>query len=687
MRIRFSPIPVLLFGVLASVFAQDAVRLPKPLQHEVSVTLKLIQAHVTDKAGRPVSGLKKEDFVLTDAGRRQTITEFEEHALTLATPRKEMRVAETPLPDAPRLLGRKFFLFFDFAYNSAWGIQKARDVALDFIDNRLFPTDQVALVTYAGLRRLRIPLYLTIDHARARSLVSRIGMEEAAEGVDETEDVYKRDVAGGGFRDAHDGKSLKDISEAPPSKTDLSLDERRQAEKCLDSLLALAQALRYEQGQKYLFFLSSGIPYRTLYRMDQISIAGERTPDQFAELRRKSEELLAEMATSNVTIYSINTSPLSPASELDRSGTLEKLAQATGGRFWGNVQNAEAFIDQVQEATASYYVLGYSVNETWDGKYHRIKVEVAKPGLEVRTQAGYFAPKPFADYSEIEKRIHLVDVALAENPLSQRPVRFALAAQACDALAGNNLSLAASVKLADLSDVAEGRVEILRLAFNAGDEIVDERRTEEDLRGLKGRTVHVLSLLGAPRPGTYRCRIVIRNLGTGRSAVAGATAAVPSIEDGKLAIFPPLFLKPERGAVYLKEAPAPPGTGKAGPPAGAGLSFDRGEYAPLTLRTLTAGGEITAAVRVAGKGAADARISVSFYDKLTREAISAPLQILERHPSAGAQDVLVRFVVPELEPDVYTFTITAEGGEGVEPASVSLDMTLDRGERKVGDAS
>jgi hypothetical protein len=184
--------------------------------------------------------------------------------------------------------------------------------------------------------------------------VSRIGGSESAERVDETEDAYARDINSGGIRDAHEA-SPPSWNLAAPIKPDLQGDERRQAGNCLDILIALAQALRYEPGQKYLVFLSEGIPYRALYRGDQVSLVGGRLPDQFAELRNKSEDLLKELATSNITIFAIHTGPVSAASELDRSGTLQKMAQATGGKFWGNVQNFAPFIEQIQTATGSYY--------------------------------------------------------------------------------------------------------------------------------------------------------------------------------------------------------------------------------------------------------------------------------------------------------------------------------------------
>ena len=57
------------------------------LQHEVSVTLKLIQVYVTDSSGNPVTNLNKDDFLIYDNKKLQKITEFERY--TLIPPEKK----------------------------------------------------------------------------------------------------------------------------------------------------------------------------------------------------------------------------------------------------------------------------------------------------------------------------------------------------------------------------------------------------------------------------------------------------------------------------------------------------------------------------------------------------------------------------------------------------------------------
>ena len=82
------------------------------LQHEVTVTLKLIQVFVTDKDAKPVTGLEKTDFELWDNGELKTINDFETHTLTLPQTQAE-ETKPYPAPAAPKL-NRKFFFVLDF---------------------------------------------------------------------------------------------------------------------------------------------------------------------------------------------------------------------------------------------------------------------------------------------------------------------------------------------------------------------------------------------------------------------------------------------------------------------------------------------------------------------------------------------------------------------------------------------
>ncbi len=651
----------------ARTTAQEQVLSQKPLKHEVSVALKLIHVYVSDRNGRPVRGLQREDFVLRDDGIVREVTDFEEHVpAESAVP---VEVVTTPLR-APRLPGRKLLFFFDYGFNTGNGIQRSARIALDFLDKRLGPRDQVAVAVFSGLKGLQVPLLFTSDIKAARDLINRIGAFEQSGRILEIEDTYQQNLKDGAFADARPESTL---SWNVPTATGFNpeAEQRHLILRYLDNLLALARALHYEPGQKQMIFFSDGPPYRSIW-------GGDRLP--FAEVRNLAEELLKELASANVTVFALNTAEPDARPELVRGGSLQKMAQATGGRYWGNSYVAEAFTDQVQSQTGSYYVLGYPVDERWDGRYHRIKVEAMRPGMSIRTMAGYFNPKLFADCSEEERRIQLVDLALAETPLRQTPVRFAMAAVPIGTAIRSGLRMAASVPVQEIREAIGRRTEIEALVFDFQDEIAAERRRVVEEKILTEGSATVVSDVIVP-PGEYRCRIIVRNLETGRAAVAGMTVRVPGPLEAGVRILPPLLLRPERAPRWDLEAPAGKTKAKT-PPAedGHGPLFNPAQYGPLLGTVLRAGTEIGAEVHVitAGKAVAKIRLEAFLLDQLNQERIPVAVTVVARRDEPGGSALFIRIPVPDLEPDIYTIVIVAEDESNGGKAEIQRDVSIEK---------
>ena len=162
------------------------------LKHEVKVTLKLVQVYVTDKKGKPVLDLTKDDFLVFDEGQKKALTEFERHVLKLPSEKEAApaEVVETAAPPARELMPRKFFLFLDFAFNNAKGIDKAKEAALHFIDTQLQPTDEVGLLSYSATRSLILHEYLTTDHSAVRKIVKSFGIEQIVGRAEDFEARY-----------------------------------------------------------------------------------------------------------------------------------------------------------------------------------------------------------------------------------------------------------------------------------------------------------------------------------------------------------------------------------------------------------------------------------------------------------------------------------------------------------------
>jgi len=102
---------------------------------------------------------------------------------------------------------------------------------------------------------------------------------------------------------------------------------------------------------------------------------------------------------ASVTIYTVNL--MDPASArrveaLSAAGALKLMVEKTGGRYIddpGGARMYQAFEEIVQELSHQYTIGYFPTPEKRDGKWHKIRVEVSKAGVQVRTRQGYQAPK------------------------------------------------------------------------------------------------------------------------------------------------------------------------------------------------------------------------------------------------------------------------------------------------------
>ena len=500
------------------------------LQYEVQVTLKLVQVYVTDKKGNPVTGLTKEDFSVLDDGKPQTITEFEKHSLLVE---EEGQPAPSQGPPAQELMPRKFFLFFDFAFNNAIGLEKARKAAAHFIDEEIQPTDEVGVLSYSAIKSLKVHEFLTTDHKKVRDVVKRIGLESISGRAESFEAQYWQAKTFSNPTDATRQGSVFDPKDIFGQEQEWAWDQSRQESRMQANNFALkmsdlARALRYVPGNKHIILLSSGVPYSLVYGVQ--SPNGKIGVEEFGEfwLAQKFEDMLKELSATNCSIYAIDTHDLAASIggdlKFEGASLLQKITSATGGKYFGNVNNYEQHVEKIQDLTGCYYVLGYYVDDKWDGAYRKIKVEVGRPDCSVFAQKGYFNPKPFKEYNGLERMLHLIDLALSEDPLFQAPLRFPMQVVPCAPGVKGNLCLAAQASVEDIREIMTGPVEMITVIFDEKEDISAFKKSQVKVSSLSGERVSFGGSFSLPA-GAYKCRFVVRNLETGRAAV-GATSAV-----------------------------------------------------------------------------------------------------------------------------------------------------------------
>lgn len=645
------------------------------LRHEVAVTLKLVQVYVTDNKGNPVVNLKKEDFNIKDNGKKMVITEFEKHIISLPFVRPEVQpeiIQETSLPLPRELLSRKFFLLFDFAYNNAKGITKAKKAALHFINTKLQPSDEVGVLSYSSIKGLKLHEYLTSDHAKIKKVVKEIGLKEIAGRAENFEEQYWRQATGenpldaskrGGVFQEHEELDIVKPSEVSPEveKFFAQQDSNLYAFYFVKKMKDFAKALRYIPGYKNIIFFSSGIPYSLMYGIHQSidssrrSMLKQRWDLGNRLLQDKHEEMLKELAASNSAVFTLDTENMGATiavnSRLKGGFTLQTMASSTGGKYFGNINSYEKHLEKIQNLTGCYYVLGYYIDEKWDGKYHKIIVKVNRSGCEVHAQKGYFNPKPFSEYSKLEKKLHLVDLALSERPLFQTPIRFPLVTLSFSGKGKSNLELFSKIPMQKIQELSGRNVEIVSIIFDKENNVVKIERDAKDFSRLpKGNTYYSNSL--SLDPGDYKCRLVIRNLDTGRGAVASSMVKVPSGPDSAaIQLYPPLLLKPEEDAFYLKK------------PSDA-YAFDLSQYSPLVEELPQGTNRVLAEVRCTFSGIQqpDIQLFANFirHSADTGRTVPVTTSILSRYQDDSTEIFLIELQTEKLQSGEYFLYLFAK---------------------------
>jgi len=563
-------------------------------------------------------------------------------------------------------MGRKFFLFFDFAYNTQRGIRKAKEAALHFFNTGLVPTDEVGVLSYSALKGLRVNEFLSSDHKKVRKTVEAIDIRDIVGLASDFEEEALRAI-----ESATPGKDLWD---APWIKSDgIRQESKNLALNYIERLTALAKAIGFVPGQKQIILFSSGIPTSLMQGMNSATRRTVAMGDPV--LLKANTEMHKAMNSANCTIFAFNTrfDELRASAESDASmtnaptpykpivltgvGTLREISKATGGKFFGNINEYKEDFAELRNLTGTYYVLGYYINEQWDGQYHKINVEVKKKGYDVHAQAGYFNPKPFREYSDLEKKLHLFDLALSEKPMFQTPLAFPLRTLVFSDKDESHLLMLSKIPAEAVEKFSGKKVELFSLVFDEEENLAGLQRWESELTRYRGMDVFTSSEITL-KSGAYRCRLVIRDLDTGIAAVAYGRASIPAKSAKAISLWSPFLLIQGSNFAYLEGAAKKKDTA-----AWKGIyPYDRARYSPLMggLQRGTSQFYAVAPCLVAGIGKPNITYTASLINRALGEKTFLPVSVLGKDRKGDVETSFLEFSLNKVAPGEYIFYIFAE---------------------------
>ena len=333
---------------LASSFQEQEQTPQAPPRFRAKVAAVLVDVLVLDEQGRPMAGLRREDFRVLEDGVLQEIENFEiidwSSYVGRAAPQGE---PTAPEPGAVvNAFPRRFIFIINRQNARTRFIRRAKLAMENFVVESMTDGDE-ALVLDMGLSTKVLQQFKNSKEETLQT-IRKISLLEA--------DLYRGTGSDLGTRNVY------------------------------DTLESLGQGLGQFPGRKIVIFMSP-----ELGRTQHLITYLEDTVDAFNQ--------------SNTTIYSIDingvrgfgpASSATPISSADAfsMGGLFPLANETGGRYYYNLNTFEPVLRKIGIENSRYYQLVYtSTNTNYDGKYRSIQVKVDRPNAEVVARRGYFAKK------------------------------------------------------------------------------------------------------------------------------------------------------------------------------------------------------------------------------------------------------------------------------------------------------
>ncbi len=417
----------------------------------VALGTELLQLYVvvTDKDGRPVTDLKKEDFALRESGKPQDIAFFSLTTNGRAAPPEEgVGASETSPQAAPE--GRCFALVADDLHIAPGNFAFLKSALLKFIDETLVEGDRLLVMSTSGT--LGFLQQMTDDKRVMRAAIERLTPRAQDPGPGnlgfgfnltpyEAFLVERGDLQTTQFLT---GLYVRSFPGTPPAMAESAVRSTARviaqqteylATATLETIRSAALALGSYPGRKTLLLATDGF-----------------LSDEYARNGRfRIRRALDAAARAGVTIYSIHSAGLEVPAGFDasqpgrfdpagfaqslssqaqqaRQDAFRELADATGGLTFVNTNDLTGAFGKAVADASVYYSLAYYPEQRADGKFRQIEVQLNRPGrFAIRAQRGYFSPNEKAIQKAAEKK-RKADAKLAPEALAAREVRAALSA-------------------------------------------------------------------------------------------------------------------------------------------------------------------------------------------------------------------------------------------------------------------
>jgi VWFA-related protein len=390
-----------------------------------------IDVEVTDRSGKPVKGLRADQFEVADNGKQQKISIFtysDIERLQTASEEKMTPIVIQVDPAKPEsedvltehvLDHRMLVLFFDLTSMQTDDTLRAHDAALKFVQKQMTKADLVSVVAYSV--RLSVWADFTNDHATLEKAIARLIPGAASQLSD---NLYAAAQNGEYDVQEYTGAAFTaDETEFNVFNTDQKLA----------AIEGLANVLSAIPGRKSIVQFSGGITQTGEENRTELRAATDAA--NRADVSIYSIDARGMFATppgGDATINAATGNSMFAGASVyhqtdqrqDSRDTLATLSSDTGGRAFFDLGDLSDAFPKIEQENGGYYLVGYylGANVKHDGSWRTIRIKVNAPGVHVRNRNGYYAPRDFQHLEQEDRQQQLADAMDSDNPIVELPI-------------------------------------------------------------------------------------------------------------------------------------------------------------------------------------------------------------------------------------------------------------------------
>jgi VWFA-related protein len=541
------------WGVLAQT--------PPPFQIRVETNVVMARVVVRDAKGRPVAGLRKEDFRLSDSGKPQEITGFAVETGNAGAAAEAPKPApETAAASATSVPQRFVALYFDDLHMETGAVGQTRDAAWRYISTKLRTDDRVAIFTSSNTSKrgivdftddrvkLHDALFRLAPHSRTNPQTNQcpaIGEYQAyLIAVRQQSDALEIAVEEGyschckGINETGECRNSERVQAQGSADQIWGLADR-QSQDALDVMDGVVNLLAARPGQRTLVLVSSGF----------LTATREKSIDALIDRALRRNVVVNALDAAGLYTKTYHNPILMARPDLDREkfrveneavsvqrDVLAALAQGTGGTFFQNSNDFDDGLRQTAQAPEVYYVLSFSPKDVkLDGRFHPLKVTLnTGDGWDVKARRGYYANSTLAEKNPAKTELESMVYSQDERQDLPATVTAQVEKPAGEA---STVTVKIHVDIGAVEFRKDGDRSVDTLTFNtavfdrdgkfvAGKESsLDFRLTDAKLEELAKSGINAQTSFRVA-PGTYRIREVVRDTGSKKTSALNCNVEV-----------------------------------------------------------------------------------------------------------------------------------------------------------------